>query len=418
MKKNIIIAAIAAASLSVSCQTIAEVTEVTDGTLSFSTITVDELVETRAAVNAGGNFVLDVINAEGHEVLSTTWAQVNENGGKITLPAGNYVLRASSSSDDVPSEAFEQPVYGVEKSFSIAAGESTEIGTLVCTLLQCKVTVRYSDDFLSSVTGTGSANVKVNENTDGLDYKLDYNGTTASYDRSAGYFAVNNGENTSLVVTFKGSIDGKTQKMTKVITGIQPRQWRDIQFIRKVNEEGNASFDIQIKDMISDEILNNVIDAGEDIIGEDPDAPKGDGGIDMVFDYAAGCDSQFTDMSSLLVPTKEERDMSLKFLLTVPDGIKKFTVHIDSENQAFVNAVQAADAIDLDLINPSEANQIIFQVVPFPHGTELLNQKEVSFDMSGAQDAILTYQGTHTFTMVVTDVNGCRKELPIVMIVK
>lgn len=417
MKKNIIITTILAAALLMSCEKVTKVSVATNGTLCFSDITVDELVETKAAVNADGNYVINILNAEGETVHSTTWAKVTADGGRITLPEGSYTLTASSSAEGIPAAAWEKPVYGANKTFSITAGESTDLGTLTCTLQQCKVTVSYSDDFLSYVTGSGATTVKVSDGAP-LDYELTFNGSSASYDRSAGYFAVNNGENTSLRVTFKAGVEGKTQKMDKVIYGIAPRQWRQIQFIRKVNEEGDAAFDIVVKDMISDEILNNVVDADEDVIGEDPEAPKGDGGINLAFDYEAGCDSEFTDMSNLLVPSKDDRIMSLHFLLNVPDGIKKFMVHIESDNASFVNAVQAADAIDLDLINPTEDNAIIFQVVPFPHGQELVGQTSVSFDMSAAQDAILSYPGTHTFTMIVTDKNGCRKEMPIVMIVE
>ena len=66
------------------------------------------------------------------------------NDYQIKLPAGNYNLVARSA-DEVPVSEFERPVYGTSKEFSIAAGQVTEVGELVCSLLQCKVTVSYSD---------------------------------------------------------------------------------------------------------------------------------------------------------------------------------------------------------------------------------------------------------------------------------
>ena len=416
MKKNTFIFLASVAAL-ISCERIQVKSVEETGILSFSTLSVDEELVTKSAVNAGGNYVIDIFDTEGRQVLTTSWSQVAANEGKISLSEGNYVLRASSSSEGVPAAAFEQPVYGVEKSFAITAGEVTDLGSLVCTLQQCKVTVSYSDDFLSKVTGNGEATVRVSENSP-LSYALTYDGASASYNRSSGYFAVNNGDNTTLEVVFKGSVEGKTQKMTKVLTGIQPRQWRQIQFICKVNDEGNTSFDISINDMVSDEVLNNDMGLAETIIGDDPEAPKGDGGINMIFDYKAGCDIEYTDMNHILVPTLEEKTMCLKFHLTVPGGIRKFNVHIDSDSEAFTSAVELAQATDLDLINPTAANDVIFQVVPFPHGNDLLGQTEVAFDMSNAQGAIITFPGTHTFTMTVVDNNGCRKSLPITMIVE
>ncbi|MGN0190083.1 MAG: DUF4493 domain-containing protein [Candidatus Cryptobacteroides sp.] len=416
MKKNIFILLAAVATL-ISCDKIQVKSAEDKGILSFAALSVDEELVTKSAVNAGGNYIIDIVDLEGMTVLSTSWSQVAANDGKISLPEGSYILKACSSSEGVPAAAFEQPVYGVEKSFSITAGEVTDLGSLVCTLQQCKVTVSYSDDFLSLVTGAGEATVRVSENAP-LTFALSYNGASSSYNRSAGYFAVNNGENTTLEVTFKGSVEGKTQKMTKILTGIQPRQWRQIQFICKVNDEGNASFDITINDMVSDEVLNNDMGIAETIIGEDPQAPKGDGGINMIFDYEAGCDPEYTDMEHIVVPDPEEKTMHLNFRLFVPDGIRKFNVHIESDNESFASAVELAEATDLDLINPTEANEVIFQVVPFPHGSELLGQTEVEFDMSGAQSAIIGFPGTHTFTMTVVDSNGCRKVLPITMIVE
>ena len=138
----------------------------------------------------------------------------------------------------------------------------------------------------------------------------------------------------------------------------------------------------------------------------------------MVFDYAAGCDAEYTDMNHIVVPKVEEKKMKLKFLLTVPGGIKKFNVQIESDDEAFASAVELAEATNLDLINPTAANDVIFQVVPFPHGSDLLGKTEVAFDMSNAQSAIIGFAGTHTFTMTVIDANGCRKSLPITMIVE
>ena len=104
--------------------------------------------------------------------------------------------------------------------------------------------------------------------------------------------------------------------------------------------EASATASAKKNHVVGDEILNNDMGTAETIIGEDPDAPKGDGGINMVFDYAAGCDAEYTDMNHILVPKVEEREMKLKFLLTVPGGIKKFNVQIESDNANFVSALR------------------------------------------------------------------------------
>ena len=411
MKKIFILLTAAAALFSAaSCQK-SPVEAKNYGYLSFGefSLGLDEAVETRAAAN--GNYVVIVTDSEGKEVVNTTYGALLEDGDyQITLPAGDYTLEARSTKD-IPVAEFEQPVYGTSKEFSITAGETTYVGDLVCTLLQCKVTVSYSDEFLASVTGAGKATVEVTAGYP-LEYVLNANGT---YDQSAGYFEV---EGSTMTVVFSGNIEGKSQKMTKSFTNIAPKQWRQIKFIKKVNEQGNAVFDIVINDLVDDETLNNSLVIEEETIGEDPEAPKGDGGIKLELDYEAGCDPEITDLENIVIVPVATRDMAMRFRATVPNGVKKFNVQIDSDNDSFLSAVDAAKARELDLINPLPDNDIIFQVVPFPHGQELLGQTDIAFNLDAAQDAITIYSGRHTFKMVIVDQTGCKKEIPVVMVVE
>lgn len=413
MKKFILFSLSAALMLFASCQKSPIVNTNANGTLSFGSfdIDVDETLITKASP-ASGNYTITILDADGMEHLKKTYASIKENGNKVSLPAGNYTLVASSYDEAVPYAEFEHPVYGTTKSFTIKAGEVTEVGALTCTLLQCKVTVSYSDEFLASVTGSGKTTVTLKAGHS-LDFTL---GADKKYDQRAGYFAV---EGNTLEVVFQGSIDGQNKKMTKTFTGIAAKQWRQIKFIQKKNEQGEATFDVVINDLISDATLNNSIIADSEVVtGEDPDAPKGDGGIIIYPDYAAGCDSQINDLKNILIVPESERLMSIKFKAEIPNGIKKFNVAISTDNPTFANAVAAADATNLDLISPSATNAVIFTVVPFPHGEQLLGQTEVSFDLSAAQNAILNFKGRHSFTMNVLDMAGCRNSIEVVMIVE
>lgn len=414
MKKNIIIAIASAAMVLVaSCQKTPFKAEKGNGFLSFGefTLGLDESVETKATA-ASGNYTITIYDAEEGEVMQKSYSEIKNNDNKISIPAGSYTLVARSSSDEVPVAAFEQPVYGVSKDFTIEAGMETKIGELVCTLVQCKVTVSYSDEFLANVTGAGSTTVEVTSGNP-LVYALN---ADKSYDQSAGYFTVEDG--CSMTVVYKGSFEGKNKTMTKVFTNVAAKQWRQIRFVQKVNEQGEATFDIVIQDLVSDEILNSEIDTEETILGDDPEAPKGDGGIALALDYEAGCDPEITDLENILIVPVATRDMAIRFKATVPNGVKKFTVNIDSDNAGFLKAVDAANARELDLINPLAENAIIFEVVPFPHGDELVGKTEIAFNLDAAQDAIVIYQGRHTFLMNIVDQSGCRNQIPVVMVVE
>lgn len=428
MKKNIIyVLASVILMLVASCQKTPVGNTEGEGVLAFAdfSLELDETVETKAA-EASRNYHITILDSDENVAYSTTYGAV-QDAGSISLSAGEYTLVARSSEQDVPEAAFEQPIYGVQETFTITAGETTSIGTLTCTLVQCKVTVAYSDEFLASVTGEGSTKVSVTAGYP-LEYKLQANG---KYDQSAGYFAVSG---TTMEVVFSGSIEGKSQKMTKVFSGIGPRQWRQIKFVKKTNAQGNATFDIVINDLIDDATLNNSVtaDKEEGVIGPDPMAPKDDGGIQLLLDE--GCDANITyeekdivydpvtsekiNSTPLITIPISDSPISIKLKALVPGGIQKFTVDITTDNSSFAAAVNVADATHLDLIYPSETNMVIFDVVPFPYGDKLIGETDVPFDISTAQSAIKIYKGTHVFTMTIADSNGKKKIAKVVMNVK
>lgn len=424
MKKNIIIAlASAALLLLASCQKVIVTVEKGNGYLSFSefALGLDETVDTKASTYspAKGNYVIIIRDADDYDVMEKTYAEVIANDSKISLPAGEYTLIARSTADDIPYAAFEEPVYGATQKFSIRAGEVTDIKEVVCTLLQCKVTVAYSDDFLANVTGECKAKVSLTAGYP-LEYKITQNASTGSYlyDKSAGYFAVNGN---TLTVDFEGNYNYSYAKMSKSIGPVAAKQWRQIKFVPVVDEEGNATFDIIIQDLISDETLNSVINKpvdGEAVQGEDPSAPKGNGDIALEIDHEGGCDVEITDLNNIQIVPVATRDMQIRFKAIVPNGVKKFNVAITSDSNAFLTAVDAAEARNLNLISPLEANAIIFEVVPFPHGEDLLGLTEIDFNLDAAQDAITLYPGHHTFTMSIVDNKGCRNDIPVTMVVE
>lgn len=408
MKKKIFIP-IAVALTAVACTT--PDYDVKDGTLSFDSFSVslDDSYTTKAVSDAPGTYSIIITDSEGGEKLNTTLASC---AGGVTLPAGQYSITASSSAALPPAAVFDAPVYSAASAFTILPGKTTNAGDLVCTLTQCAVTVGYTDEFLEMVTGNGSTTVTVTSGSP-LVYNLNHSTSGCSYEQRAGYFTVNNGANTTMEVVFKGNIDGKEQKMTKVFTGIAARQWRSITFTKKVSIEGNATFDIIINDYVEDEDLDHLIAAQETVIGVDPSGPVDDGGITLVSTCSYDIDSPIT------VPAASQ-PFTLTMKAGIPNGVRKFTVEIQSTSENFVNSVAAINegATVLDLVNPSSgAEQVFTSILPFPYGADVYGQTEIDFDLSDAQVPILAFPGTHTFVMKVTDQKGCRKDISIVLTV-
>lgn len=365
---------------------------------------------TRAAEAADDNYMLFLYDSGSALVWSKNYGDVKAMQDGISLPAGSYTLEVRSTSSAVPAAKFSAPVYGASTSFNIEAAQTTNLGSLTCTLLQCAVSVGYNDSFLASVTGDGAATIEVTSGYP-LEYAMSYRESgTPSYERRIGYFAVNNGENTTMTVTYKGSIEGKVQKMTTTISGVKARDWHIITFVKKVAENGDASFGIVIDGLVADAVLDNDVIASEEGDGSDPNAPTGDGGISLV----STCSYDIT--APVVVPSADAFNLTMQAL--VPGGTRKFTVLIESTSSTFIDAVEMVGGTTLDLINPSESAMGIFSIVPFPHGSELLGATVIDFDLSAARDPLLAFQGTHTFTMNVTDNNGCKKSIPIVLVVE
>ena len=355
------------------------------GTLSFAGLSIDysEEMVTKAEA-ADGTYMLYVYDSGDALVWSGQYSTITEGTGSISLLAGDYRLDIRSTAAGVPDAKFSSPVYGASAPFSITAGETM-------------------------VTGDGNTSVEVTAGSP-LDYALTYNSGAPKYERRIGYFNVN-GSNTTMVVTFKGSIENKTQKMTTTITGLKPRDYHIVKFMKKVDATGEVTIGIEIDGLVADATLDNDITASEEGDGNDPEAPAGDGGIQLV----STCDYDITQ--PITVPASGN-PFNLTLQAIVPNGVLRFTVDIASTNQDFINSVNTVGGTNLDLVNPSEEAMGIFDIVPFPHGAELAGQTVVDFDLSGAQTAILGFPGSHTFKMNVVDKKGCRNSIDVVLVVE
>lgn len=436
------------------------------GKLSFASLDIQVSKDTEVVTRAEEGSKLDgyliylynskkeLVNGTAYTFKDITKGAVDEQGvgnGSISLPADTYRMEIRSLGT-IPVAEFDEPVYGATvEGIVVTAGETTtvdadpstigEIDPIVCTLLQCKVTVDYNDDFLKMVAGDCTVDVTVTTDSDGtLTYPMSYNGGSPTFKEEPGYFKVNSTGNTTMEVKFSGTMytdDSKTntatQRMTKTFDDIAAKQWRKIKFIKKVNEDGSATFDIVIDDLIEDTPLKGDEIGAEEILGEDPNAPKGDGGIlletvegsDIVVANIVVVDENNEDTWETEVENNpivieplngsETPTMALKMKASVPNGVRKFSVTITSTSDTFNAALDVVGGNVIDLVNPSEKAKDIFEIVPFPNGEELVGMTDIDFDLSNAQQPILGFSGTHTFLLTVVDQQGCQKKYAIAM---
>lgn len=386
------------------------------GTLKISGLDLDMEIEKYTTKAQGetpalNDFRIIVNDFHGKEVYNQSWAAA-QSGSGILLPIGSYTVSARSTAEAPKVAEFDAPVYGSSTIVAINGGETTDAGTLKCSLLQTKVTVEYTEEFLSLVTGKGTMSVTITEGNP-LDFVLDYVDGAAVPDTRAGYFTVPEGA--VMTIRYSGEIEGQTVLMTKAFGNIRPNTWHKLIFQKKINNEGNANFDISIVDLITDEELNTGINPEEeDSIAEDPQAPVGDGGITLV--STCGYDLAET----ITVPQLEEK-LVLTMRLDVPNKVNKLVVEIESTNPDFPDAVALINDgnTTLDLVNPSEgAIQVFTTILPFPYGESVKGKDSIDFDLSDAQAPILGFKGVHKFVLSVSDYKGCKKSIPVTLAVE
>lgn len=437
------------------------------GILSFANanITVSEEVDTRAATD---NYCIWVLDSNGVEIdldknsedKYIQYSKVASTG--IKLPAGDYTLVAQSQSS-IPASEFEEPVYGAEQKFSITAGETTTIpNKIVCKLWkQVKATVEYNEFFLEHLNGKGKATVTVN-NENALVYNIEGNTTNkpVSQEKRAGYFDLSRygaEEVISLEVEFEGPMmvkeEGsndyslKNQKMRVAIAGIRAGQWRQLKFNMEEDKDGNAAFTISINDLVVDLPLVEDVTAGEESLGDDPNKPKGDGGIKLLWtagapateadravwnNYDIGNGGTTGDEKPVITIDKanwmkdSENWYDFVFEVDVPNGIFEFYVDITSTNSAFNTQVKNLTANKdgkIYLTDTSSGSvQVIDQLVDlginFPYPEEVIGKDKVIFNLTTALGPLSAFVGsTNTFSMHITDKTGCSNTVNLQMAV-
>lgn len=361
------------------------------GTLSFMKFDVktstDIEIISRAATSATYNYVIRIFDANGDQVGSDyIYGQMPES---IVLTTGTYSMKIQSQSQ-IPSAEFEAPVYGATvENIVIEEDKTTDVGVITCKLINIKVSVGYNEA-MWAVLGD-DANVLVEIGDGALNF--------AKGESQNGYFAAPEVSN-AMTVKFAGTVDGNYATMTRAFTDVKAGQWRKINFIMTVNEEGDATFDVVVEDWCDEKELANNIDVSEEVIGPDPEAGEGE---------EENPDAPKVIYKGGSVPTSPiviTDGMELGFTISAPKGIAGLSVDIASDNADFNNDVLSMGISPIDLVNPSEAQISICDMFGLPYGSNLVGQTETAFDLSGAVTPLLGFPGTHSFTLKITDAEG------------
>ena len=364
------------------------------GTLDLRISGLDEymVVETKSAVDYTDVNNYDVV-IDGPTKYEAKFSKMT--GEVVELGSGSYTITVTSPSTEPV--AFEQPIYQAYEEFVIKAGEVTPLD-LVCTPLNCKVTIELSENFkkeLASyevVVSNGLGELTWTKNSEKDDFG----------DGKAGYFLPR-----GLEIKVKGyrSIDNTEATAVHFVADPQPAEHHIIKLDAKVTGQiGGITIDVNTD--FNDREQNVDVPGMDEEYVDRPDFGDGDEGED-------GEDE--TPQNTIEWPANPtfgkivlNADTEIKMNIKMPAGIATFIVEVSDNFKELVSVITTDNVSYLDLIK-DEKIKASFADSPLPTGDELLNQTEVAFDLSSFVSMLMgamSNGGIVTFVLKATDNNG------------
>jgi len=376
--------------------------------------------ESRAVADLSDFIVKISNNATGTAVKEWKYAETPE---VMTLPVGKYNIDVESHK--LEKSGWDCPYYLGTKAFEIAESKITDIGTIVCSFQSIRVSILYSDA-LSSQMGEDTRVTVVCNDEGTLTY-------TPSEKRS-GYFAAVPGS-TTLVATFRSTIHGSIVEQVTSIPDVKAGTHYKITF--RLNrepdvptEEGDITIGgegIKVDSSVVGEDKNGNVIVEEDPItgeerpgteggGEEPTPPE-PGDDDDQFTITPSEGLSFTEANS---PDGWDTDKPCLVVIESKAGINNLEVKIDSSNSEFTSSAGEMLPLDFDLATLDKNSKPGSDIASLglPVGSEVRGKNKVNFDITTLAPLLAGFEGTHTFTLKVTDANGASVSRTLTFVAK
>lgn len=318
------------------------------GTLSIEALTIDCRIDendpevgvmsrqaTRGTVDVD-SFDCSIIDDKGEVALSFKFGERPTEA--IELNTGDYIFKIISG--DVPGAAWDSPVYGATKAFKIVRNETTTISEIVCSLMQIKVTVTFSEDLLERLGEKTLAIVSVGDNS--LDFALT--------ERRAGFFLAPNVSNTiHLCINGTYAADKENFKiieMNKEVRDVKAGQHSKIHFYIEHADQGNINVGVTVRDWVTDEIVPcNVADK----VSEEEWTDGGNSGGTVEPETPAEDPSIVWDGHDISQRVPITASLDVDLLVSASKGIKEFLVKIESASltPAELSGVGLCDVLNI-----------------------------------------------------------------------
>ncbi len=393
------------------------------GGLQLTVKSSDELTVKSADDVDINSFIITFTNADNSSYqLSYTVEEFNStfDDGIISLEPGDFTV--SVTSPDTENAAWEQPIYGCTKDFTIKSEVITTLD-LVCTIQNMKVLVQTSNEFKTEFY---DYNIVVTGEYDGKDASLTWTETEIAAE-SAGYFKVSD-----LIVDIKAvRASGGTVTAEMSITDCEAADYHIITI--GATNTGSAGITISIDDSTNDKESEVTVpgfeepelgDGEDDGSSTDPDdgnsTDPDDPDDDNSGDNGNSSETAPTiswESNPTFAPMYLAEEMFVDLVITAPEGIETFLVDINSDLLTGLLSDMGVN-LPMDLINDTDTIGLLSMIGVSL--SDLYGATTADFDISELVPMIYSLGPDaltqHVFTITVTDAKGQKLEQSITFI--
>lgn len=329
--------------------------------------------------------------------LECTVARFNEQyaDGILTLSPGNYTVTVTSPGSE--KAAWDQPVYGVTKEFTIMEEVLTPV-ELVCRLTNMMVTVKLSETFKNELS---AYSIIITGDYEDGEASLTWSSADEDAESRAGYFAV-----APLTVEIQGTraVDPSEAHKTYRIEDVAAADHHILNIDAKTT--GATQPSISIDYTVNEKPVDITVPGFEEIPVPDEEEPTEPDDPDTPSETAPELvwEANPTFGRWPLAAVMDDVNM----VVNAQEGIASFIVEVTSP-QLEPMLVELAGASTLDL--GAATSDSFLGELGLPVGDQVLGQKTVNFNLSGLLPLLYNVVkppvgSEHTFTLIVTDEKG------------
>lgn len=313
----------------------------------------------------------------------------------VTLPVGSYHLRVEAGTL-VPGGWDAQPYCEGVQNFTIVKDRVTNLGKVVCTLQNVKISVSLNVDDIEKELQAGYT-VQVNNGSTGF---LTYTKADIQNNR-IGYLAAPQASNAFSVSLIGKRPDGEVVNQTEIIPDVKPGEWRKINVAIAVTGTLRSTFKIDSEMEVVSSTIRVPVD--KDVIEPDPD-PTPDPDPE---------NPAPTPDPSKNAPTILGQGFDMQTPITLDGSVTSVVVNLTAPNQIQDLNVSIQSPALSELLPPSFnlADDDMYAAFG-PAGFGLIQDKprgqtSLKFDISKFLGLLSGLgAGTHTFVLNVVDQSG------------